>query len=142
MEKLVVEVETKINAPPGRVWEAITGPGSAMMPGTKVETDWQVGHPITFSGEWQGKAFRDYGEVVGIESGREVSFSHWSKTPERPADYHVVRYRLEPDGDGTRVVLGQTNVGDKPDIDDKTRAEFRKNWESMLGALKKAAEAG
>jgi hypothetical protein len=33
-------------------------------------------------------------------------------------------------------------VGDKPDIDEATKAEFEKNWAMMLKHLKKASEAG
>jgi uncharacterized protein YndB with AHSA1/START domain len=139
-EKQVVEVSTDIAATPDQVWQAMTDKAGALMPGTTVETDWRVGRPITFSGEWQGKPFKDYGEIVAVERGRELAFSHWSRTPERPADYHIVRYRLAPAGEGTHVTLAQTNVGHKPDIDEKTKAEFTRNWTMMLDHLKKAAE--
>jgi uncharacterized protein YndB with AHSA1/START domain len=140
MEKLVVEVETIIAAPPEVVWRTLTGPGATMMPGTNIETDWVVGHPITFSGEWQGKAFKDYGEIVDVVPGRELGFSHWSRTPEPPTDYHIVRYRLHPEGADTRVTLAQINVGEHPGIDEATRMEFAKNWTMMLATLKTAAE--
>jgi uncharacterized protein YndB with AHSA1/START domain len=139
-EKQVIEVATDIAAPRAAVWQAMTGKDGAMMPGTTIETDWKVGHPITFSGEWQGKAFKDYGEIVSVEKDRELSFSHWSKTPERPKDYHVVRYRLSGADGTTHVTLAQTNVGERVDIDDTTRAEFTRNWTMMLEGLKKAVE--
>jgi uncharacterized protein YndB with AHSA1/START domain len=141
MDKPVVEVETTINAKPEKIWDAMTPENSAMFPGAKVETDWKAGHKINISGEWNGKPFNDYGEIERAEAGRLLSFTHWSKTPERPADYHVVRYELKPEGDKTRVALAQINKGPNAEIDDKTRAEFRKNWTMMLESLKKAAEA-
>ncbi len=140
MEERVVEVDTTISAQPARVWEVITD-GTSMMPGTTVESSWKRGAPITFSGEWNGKPFKDYGEILELEPERLVAYSHWSKTPQRPADYHIVRYELEPALNGTVVRLSQTNVGASPQIDDATRAEFTKNWTMMLEALKKAAEA-
>ena len=140
MEKPVVEVNTTIDADAEAIWKLMTAKRSAMFPGSTVETDWQPGHGLTLKGEWQGRSFTDYGEIESAEKGRELSFTHWSKTPERPDNYHLVRYRLEPDGSKTRVSLAQFNRGPKSDIDDKTRAEFKKNWTMMLESLKQAAE--
>ena len=81
-------------------------------------------------------------EVLEKHEGHTVAFSHWSETPEQPDDYHIVRYELDDEDDATHVTLTQTNVGDRPDIDAKTKAEFDKNWDTMLKHLKKAAEAG
>ena len=140
MQKQVAEVETSIAAPPARVWKAITGDGATMMPGTTVETDWTVGHPITFSGEWQGKRFEDHGEIRSLFEDRELSFTHWSGGKTRPEEYHLVTYRLAADGQGTRVTLTQSNVGTTVDIDEKTRAEFTRNWARMLEHLKNSVE--
>mgnify|MGYP001605413849 CR=1 FL=1 len=41
----------------------------------------------------------------------------------------------------TEVTLAQIGRGKVEQVDDKTRAEFRKNWAMMLDGLKKAAEA-
>ena len=142
MEKQVAEAEITINAPVDTVWHAIVNSQVALMPMTTVKSGWALGDPITFEGEFNGHKFKDYGEVVGREEGRSVSFSHWSKTPERPADYHIVRYDLVDQIDATRVTLTQTNVGDHPEIDENTKAEFEKNWQAMLQHLKKASEAG
>ncbi len=142
MQKQVAAAEITINAPPETVWHAITASKIALMPGTMVESDWEVGHRISFAGEWNGKAFTDYGEITDKRDGEMVAFSHWSGQPERPDDYHIVRYTLDGAGDATHVSLIQTNVGAKPEIDAKTKAEFEKNWQAMLAHLKKAAEAG
>ena len=142
MEKQVASADITINAPIETVWHAITNSEIALMPGTVVKSDWEPGDPITFEGEFNGKPFKDYGEIVDKDEGHAVSFSHWSKTPERPADYHIVRYELDDKGDATHVSLTQTNVGAHPDIDANTKAEFEKNWDMMLKHLKKASEAG
>ena len=141
MEKQIVDVETTIAADAGRVWEALTGEGATVMPMTKVETDWQIGHPIVFSGEWKGKAFEDHGEILTSIAGREVSFTHWSGARPQPEDYHIVRYALEPMGQKTRVSLTQSNVGTKVDVDDKTKAEFTRTFQMMLDGLKQTAES-
>jgi uncharacterized protein YndB with AHSA1/START domain len=141
MEKRIVDIEITIAADARRVWQALTGNAAAMMPGTKVKSDWKVGHPIVFSGEWKGKAFEDHGEIQSISQAEEVTFTHWSGTGKQPADYHVVRYALIPSGARTRVTLTQTNVGPKAEVDEKTRAEFSKTFKMMLDQLRQSAEA-
>lgn len=142
MEKQIVDIETTIDAPPEKVWEALTGDGATVMPMTKVETDWTVGHPIVFSGEWKGKSFEDHGQIKKVTEGREVIFTHWSGEREQPAHYHVVRYALSGEGKMTKVRLTQSNIGPKAeDISEATQAEFAKTFGMMLDTLKKSAEA-
>jgi uncharacterized protein YndB with AHSA1/START domain len=140
MEKQIVDIETSVAADKAKVWKALIGNGAAMVPGTKVESDWEVGHPIVFSGEWNGKAFEDHGEILSIAEGAQVSFTHWSGAKKRPADYHIVRYVLHPDGRKTKVRLTQFNVGPKAEVDAKTKAEFTKTFKLMLDGLKATAE--
>ncbi|MEO8683890.1 MAG: SRPBCC domain-containing protein [Devosia sp.] len=144
MQKPVVEVDTTIAADPKTVWSAMTAKGkSALFAGTNVDTDWTVGHPITFSGDWKGKAFKDRGEIQSFKAGEELSFTHWSEMggeADKPENYHLVRYVLKPSGKQTKVTLSQLNMGDKPAIDAKTKAEFAKNWSVMLDGLKQAVE--
>lgn len=141
MPQPVVEVATSIKAGPDAVWQAMTE--GAMFPGTSIESDWKIGHPIVFKGEWQGKSFTDRGEIQSLAEAKELSFTHWSQKGDstaRPASYHLVQYQLEPQGQGTHVTLRQFNQGEDTKIDDKTRAEFEKNWTMMLGGLKKTVE--
>jgi uncharacterized protein YndB with AHSA1/START domain len=142
MQKQVAGAEITINAPIETVWHAITKSEIGLMPGTVVTSDWEVGDPIVFEGEFKGNHFKDYGEVLEKHEGHTVAFSHWSRTEKQPDNYHIVRYELDREGDGTHVTLTQTNVGDKPEIDAKTKAEFDKNWQMMLEHLRKSAEAG
>ena len=140
MDKPVVEVETKIEADPQTVWAAMTKKQSPMFMGATMDTDWQPGSPYTLKGEWGGKSFTDYGEIETAEPRKELSFTHWSKTPEPPQSYNAVRYTLRPEAGGTRVTLAQFTRGKAKSFDDKTKAEFKKNWTMMLDGLKKAAE--
>ena len=140
MHKPVVEVDTTIAAPTATVWKAMKG--GAMFPGTEIETDWQIGHPIVFKGEWKGKSFEDHGEILSANEGSEISFTHWSGAGPQPDDYHIVRYALSPAGDKTRVNLTQANVGPKAAPDQKTKDEFTKTFQMMLDGLKASAEAG
>lgn len=142
MHRPVIEIDTTIGAPTATVWKAMKG--GAMFPGTHIETDWKIGHPIVFKGDWKGRSFTDRGEIQSLSEARELSFSHWSDTDgsgERPPSYHVVKYELQPAGARTKVTLSQFIEGEETQVDAKNRAEFERNWTMMLESLKNAAEA-
>ena len=98
------------------VWKALTTPKSlkAYFFGSDVETDWKEGSDIRFRGEWKGKRYTDKGEIRSFKPGKKLSFTHWSEmsgTEDRPENYHIVTFELEPAGQGTKVTLSQ----DDPD---------------------------
>ena len=64
--------EVDVSAPADRVWQAMTDPRliAEYMFGSRVETDWQVGSPITWSGEFEGRPFEDHGTVVAVQPGQ------------------------------------------------------------------------
>ena len=51
---------------------ALTDPEQvrSWMVGTTLTTDWQVGSPITWQGEMDGKPYEDKGEVLEVEEPR------------------------------------------------------------------------
>jgi uncharacterized protein YndB with AHSA1/START domain len=136
----VVEVETTIAASPDKVWAAMTNRTSPMFMGATMDTDWQPGSKYTLHGDWQGHAFTDYGVIETAVPGKELSFTHWAKTPDPPESFNAVKYTLTPQGGQTKVTLGQYARGKAQNFDDKTKAEFKKNWAMMLDGLKAAAE--
>src|SRR3989442_10144144 len=60
--------------------------------GAEVETDWQVGSPITFKGDWEGKPYEDKGEILVFEPERKLAYSHRSEehTSEIQSRPHLV----------------------------------------------------
>ena len=58
----------KINASPEKVWTALTTPKliKQWFFGVNTVTDWKVGSPIVHTGEWQGKAYEDKGNILKI----------------------------------------------------------------------------
>ena len=100
--------------------------------GATVKTDWEVGHPITFSGKWKDKSFEDKGEILSFRPEKEMSYSHWSPlsgADDVPENYHVVHIALDDAGGGTKVTLEQSNLkGGVTDEDKASRADYEKNW--------------
>jgi len=132
---------TDIQADPQAVWSAMTEPAKVAqwMMGSRVDTDWQVGSPITWSGEFDGKPYQDKGEVVTVEPPRVLAVTHYSPlmgAEDRPESYHLVRYELTPSGeDGTTVSLTQDGC-DSPE----QAEQFSQNWQGMLDGLKSVVE--
>lgn len=143
MDKPLVEVTTMISADPDTVWAALTQAKSPMFMGADVDTDWKAGSPISFSGEFNGKPFKDHGEIREIDRPKTLAFTHFSPSsgkPDSPENYNLVRVELTPDGPSTRATLSQSPMGDGPPPDEATKAQFEKNWRAMLDGLKSAAE--
>jgi uncharacterized protein YndB with AHSA1/START domain len=109
-----------------------------------VQTDWQVGSPITWSGEWNGKTFEDKGEILIVDPERKLAYTHWSPlggTADEPDNYHVVELTLDEADNGTQVRLTQANTtGRVTEADRLARADYEKNWTAMLEGLKKVVE--
>ena len=138
-------VETTVRAPADAVWAALTTASALkqLFFGADVETDWRVGSPIRFRGEWKGKRYEDKGTVQTVDPGKRLRFTHWSPlsgVPDAPEHYHVVSFELSPAGDGTRVVLTQTNQDDAELLTDASRSELAKNWSALRATLKRLVE--
>jgi len=136
-----------VDRPRQQVWKALTDPKlvSQYFMGATVQTDWEVGHPITFSGVWKDKPFEDKGEVLEFKPEKELTYSHWSPlsgADDTPENYHVVHVALDDaSGGGTKVTLEQSNLtGKVTEMDRKSRDEYENNWSSVLKGLKKVAE--
>lgn len=116
-----------------------------MFMGADVKTDWCEGHPISFEGVWDGKAFKDKGEVQTVEPQKKIAFTHFSPSSgktDRPENYELVSIELKPSGAGTQVSLTQSRHAHASEPDSSTVAKFEENWRMMLGKLKEAAEQG
>ena len=146
MSEITASASVVVDRPRHQVWKALTEPDmvSQYFMGATVKTDWQVGHPITFSGTWKDKPFEDKGEILTFEPDEEMSYSHWSPlsgADDVPDNYHVVHISLDDAGGGTKVTLEQSNLnGGVTDGDRASRADYEKNWTSTLEGLKKVAE--
>jgi uncharacterized protein YndB with AHSA1/START domain len=147
MSEVTAEATVDIDAPPDEVWRSLTDPAliKQYYLGAEVETDWQVGSPITFRGEWDGKAYEDNGEILVFEPERELAYSHFSSMggkEDRPENYHVVRVKLEERDGATRVTLQQSNLEGGPTEEDRAnRDQYEKNWKQMLEGLKQTTES-
>lgn len=137
---LVASASAEIDAAPERVWKTLTDPAlvKQWMFGTTIASSWKVGSPVTFKGEWQGRAYEDKGTIVTFDAPKTLAYTHFSPLmgkPDVPENYHTVTIRLTSSRSGTRVTLDQDNNATV-----EAQEHSRKNWEMALASLKKVAE--
>jgi uncharacterized protein YndB with AHSA1/START domain len=147
MAENTAQVSKVIHANPSEIWKALTTPAllKSYFMGANVVSDFKVGSPITFSGEFKGRPYEDKGQIQTVEPEKKLAFSHFSPLsgqPDAPENYHLVTFDLAPTkGGGTQVTLTQANLmgGVKPS-DENQRAEYEKNWTGVLDGLQRVVE--
>jgi uncharacterized protein YndB with AHSA1/START domain len=136
----VATATTDVDATPERVWAALTDPDqiAVYMHGSRVTTTWEVGSPITWEGEYDGRAYQDKGEVLTFDEPHVLSVTHYSPMmgqPDEPESYHTLVYTLTADGDRTHLELTQDGNESQDQAD-----QFSQNWQGMLDGLKAHVE--
>jgi uncharacterized protein YndB with AHSA1/START domain len=138
--KFTAQATTLVKAPASKVWDALTNPSliKQYLYGTEVTSDWKVGSPITYKGEWEGKSYEDKGEILQIEPDKLLVSTFWSSLaglPDLPENYKTVRYELLPEGDGTKLTITQDNNATQEEADHSTQ-----NWTTVLDKLRELLE--
>lgn len=134
-----IQYKTTINAPLEKVWEALTKPEIVKQYffETDLVTDWKVGSPIIFQGEWEGQKYQDKGEVLEYENKKRLSYSYlsnWSGKEDKPENYLWVCYEAKQDGTQTELTIHQSNY-------DEERAKHSEgNWASLVDEMRKIIE--
>jgi len=139
-EKFIASVSMVIDAPPSKVWDALTKPELVKQYffGTSVTTDWKVGSPITYTGEWEGTKYEDKGIVLEVVPEKRLVSTYWSAfsgLPDSPEHYQTVRYELSAEGSATRLAVTQDNNATQADAD-----HSEQNWKLVLDGMKKLLE--
>jgi uncharacterized protein YndB with AHSA1/START domain len=137
---LIAQATITINAPGSKVWEALTNPDliKQYLFGTIVKTNWQVGSPIIYEGQWEGKSYQDKGIVMQIEPGKLLVSTYWSSMaglPDVPENYKTVRYDLSNEGNGTRLTVTQDNNATSEEASHSSQ-----NWKMVMEGIKKLLE--
>jgi uncharacterized protein YndB with AHSA1/START domain len=130
-----------INATREKVWEALTKPEIVKQYffGTNLDTTWEVGAPIFFRGEWEGKAYEDKGTVLEYIPLETLSYNYWSAfsgLEDKPELYQIIRFDLSDVDGGTEVTITQSNVATQETADHSAN-----NWNTVFGGMKKLLES-
>lgn len=140
--KITATVTENIAIPVSNVWQALTDPALIRhyLYGTEAISDWKKGSPITYKGEWEGKAYEDKGTIVEIEPKKLLHttyFSSMSGKEDVPENYANVIYTLSEESNGTAVTVTQDNLET-----DEQRIGAEKNWKAVLATMKEFLENG
>lgn len=99
----------ELAAPPETVWAALVDPASfARWYGLTIETTWQPGAPMAFTGSVGAKKIRDHGTVVEVVRPMRLTWRYFSRItglPDEPQNYATITLTLEATPDGTRLTV-------------------------------------
>src|SRR5213082_3977224 len=131
--------KVSIDASVDQVWDALTNPAKVKqyMHGTNLSTDWTVGGPIFWRGEWKGQSYEDKGEVLEIDPPCLLKYTHWSPmggSEDKPENYHTVKVELAGEDGKTTLTLTQDNNPTQEEADKMAND----NWGPVLNGLKES----
>ena len=89
-----------IEASPEKVWRALTEPEqiAKYLYGTETITDWKIGSPIIFQGEYNGQKYKDKGNVLKNNLHKLIQYDYWSAfsgTEDLSENYSIVTFLIE-----------------------------------------------
>lgn len=136
----IIEKERVIDAEIVRVWNVLTNSTHIeQWLGTKAESDWEKGSPITFLFSWNGKDFKDKGEIITFKENTAFSYTYWSSLsglPDTQENYSKITFDLKSNDGSTKLTLTHSNFA--------TEAMYEhsdKNWEESLDTIAQIAES-
>ena len=140
MENLTLKTTVTFKAPIAEVWKGLTDPAIVKQYffGTNLASDWKVGSPITFSGEWEGHKYEDGGVILDIDSPRFLKYTYWSSmsgTENKPENYNNITYGLNEAAGMTTLIITQEGVKTQEALE-----HSEQNWQSVFEGLKKIIE--
>ncbi len=131
--------KTTINASVEKVWYALTNAETVKQYffGSNQETDWKIGSPILWTGEYEGTTYVDKGVVLEFLTDNKLSYSYlssWSGLDDKPENYLLVTYEVKPIESGTELTITQSNY------DEEKAKHSAENWAVVIDGLKKLVQ--
>ena len=134
------QVSVNVHASIANVWDALTRPEiiKQYFFGTNAITDWKVGSPIKFQGEWEGRSYEDKGTILEIQKNELIRYNYWSSMSgieDKPENYVIITYLLSGEDENVNLTVLQENIRDE-----KMKTHSEENWNKVLQGLKKVVE--
>jgi len=109
----------KIGAPARKVWLALTVPDlvKQWQYGSDLLTTWEVGTPIIFRNEWNGRVFEQKGNVLEFSPESRLKYSLFVPRPDLrdiPEHYFFMTYELTESEDVTSLLVRQEDPRPSP----------------------------
>lgn len=140
IHEYIAQVSEVIEAPADKVWEALVTPEiiQKYFFDTHAESEWKVGSPITFSGEWEGNTYKDKGTILNLEPGALLKYNYWSSMSgmsDTPDNYVDITNEIREHDGKTMITVSQDNIPTE-----KLKRHAIENWTKVLKNLKDLLE--
>jgi uncharacterized protein YndB with AHSA1/START domain len=139
-KELISKSSIEINASSPRIWEALVKPEIAKeyLFGAEIVTDWKVGSPITFKGEFNGNKYEEKGVLLNVEPNTKLQYSHWSNfdgLPDEPENYRTWTFDIAEKDRTAKLSITEDNI---PTEKQKNRSD--NFWNEALLKIKRLVE--
>ena len=130
-----------INASAEKIWDALVNPEiiKEYLYGTNTESTFEVGDPITFSGEYDGHKYLDKGEILIFDPNKMFSYTYlaeFSGLRDLPENYQIVTFTIETKDKGHRLTIEQRNIHSE-----EAKSHAEKGWDGILEQIKQIVES-
>lgn len=144
---LIVKSTITFQAPPARVWDALTNPAQTKkyMFGCEALSDWKVGSPLIWKGNFNGvELVAVKGNIVKIRPGKFLAYTTIdpnSKVPDLPENYLTVTYELSEEGGQTLLTVTQGDYRTVAEGDKRYKETIDGGgWTPILDQIRKLVE--
>jgi uncharacterized protein YndB with AHSA1/START domain len=139
-DKLTATTQVTIHASSKKVWDALTKPEliKQYLMGADAKSDWKVGSPLVYTGEYQGKPYEEKGIIKKLEPGKVLQATHFSSMSgkeDKPENYALVTYELHEKDGATVLSVSQDGIANAKGVETS-----KTNWAGVLEGLKKTVE--
>lgn len=140
MIKDFIRVKTTIKASVSKVWGVLTSPEAIKEAfwGTELNTTWEVGSPITYSGVWEGVPYEDKGTILEYVPHTLIKMNYWSSmsgTEDILENYSYITYEIEGHDGEVTLHIKQENFNTETQMEHSIES-----WNTVLKSLKEIAE--
>lgn len=140
-KSLIASSNINIQSTSEKVWNVLTNPENIKeyLFGTEVLTDWNIGSPIIFQGEYDGQQYKDKGNVIENTENKLLKYNYWSgfsRLEDKPENYSLVTYKIEKlDDNSVNFTWHQQGFSSE-----EGKCHTEQGLQSMLEKIKELAE--
>jgi len=140
-KNLIASSNINIQSTPEKVWDVLINPEKIKeyLFGTEVLTDWNIGSPIVFQGEYNGQQYKDKGNVIENKENELLKYNYWSGfsgLEDKLENYSLVTYKIEKlDDNSLSFTWHQQGFSSE-----EGKCHTEQGLQSMLEKIKELAE--